>query len=182
MGIDSLTFEIASELIRLEPKTGLLFWLKRSEEMFSSSKAHVTWNARFSDKEALTWSDRNGYRSGHILSVRCMAHRVVWLLSHGEWPHGFVDHIDGDPGNNKVENLRDVTRQENALNKRIPINNKSGCIGVYWNTRKQVWVANISSGSKRREIGYFTEFSAAVAARKAAEVSAGYHANHGRAG
>jgi hypothetical protein len=37
-------------------------------------------------------------------------------LTYGEFPEGVIDHLDGDPSNNKVENLRDVTNKVNRQN------------------------------------------------------------------
>ena len=54
-----------------------------------------------------------------------------------------IDHIDNDPSNNKIENLRWATRQENIWNRRIPSDNKSGIKGVSWCNQTQKWRAQI---------------------------------------
>tara|TARA_R110002153_G_scaffold20516_2_gene69530 strand:- start:105 stop:659 length:555 start_codon:yes stop_codon:yes gene_type:complete len=43
-------------------------------------------------------------------------HRVVWFLNYGYVPD-FLDHIDGDKLNNRVENLRPATNSLNQRNK-----------------------------------------------------------------
>ena len=43
--------------------------------------------------------------------------RLCWLLHYGDWPENTIDHIDRNPLNNKIENLRDVTQAENNRNK-----------------------------------------------------------------
>lgn len=59
------------------------------------------------------------------------AHRVVWFLCHGEDPGEFViDHIDGNPSNNKISNLRKVTLQQNSRNRKPSTNSKLGILGV----------------------------------------------------
>lgn len=45
-------------------------------------------------------------------------HRLAWLYVHGEWPVGVIDHIDGNPLNNRLSNLRDVTQGVNLQNQR----------------------------------------------------------------
>ncbi len=43
-------------------------------------------------------------------------HRVAWALHYGTWPLGVIDHIDGNPKNNAIANLRDVSVRENNTN------------------------------------------------------------------
>ena len=47
-------------------------------------------------------------------------HQVVWILCHGQFPKGEIDHIDGDRMNNRIENLRDVSSWQNMWNKLLP--------------------------------------------------------------
>lgn len=59
-------------------------------------------------------------------------HRVVWELTHGKIPKGFmIDHIDGNPANNLISNLRLVNHRQNMLNRKIGKNNKTGVTGVF---------------------------------------------------
>ena len=44
------------------------------------------------------------------------AHRVAWAIFYGAWPDGYIDHIDGDCLNNKIDNLRIVTPRVNSQN------------------------------------------------------------------
>lgn len=69
---------------------------------------------------------------------------------------GFViDHIDGNSLNNTKVNLRVCLDKENAMNRKIYINNKSGYKGVYWDKTARKWRACIRVHGKLINIGYF---------------------------
>lgn len=73
----------------------------------------------------------NGYRTVCIKRRVYMEHRLVWLMTHGEWPSGVIDHIDGNKQNNRPSNLRDVTQSVNLQNRHKPqSNNQSKLLGV----------------------------------------------------
>jgi len=109
------------------------------------------------------------------------SHRLAWLYVHGEFPSGQIDHIDGNGLNNKIDNLRDVTNQENGMNRRISSNNTSGCIGVFFDKKNGKWKIQINANGKQIHLGYHEDFFDAVCARKSAENRYGYHENHGEA-
>lgn len=110
-------------------------------------------------------------------------HRVLWEEANGPIPEGMqIDHINGDRYDNRLENLRVVTRQENMRNARRSCSNTSGVTGVSWNKRDQKWQAKIyDDNGKQVHLGFHANLDDAVAARKEAEERLGYHANHGRA-
>lgn len=109
------------------------------------------------------------------------AHRVAWFLYTGEDPLGLqIDHINGIRCDNRRENLRLVTIQENNKNQRVQVNNKSGVVGVGWHKASGKWLAQISSKGKRVHLGTFSSKTDAAAARKAAEIEYAFHPNHGK--
>lgn len=58
-------------------------------------------------------------------------HRLIWTIANGSIPHGMVvDHIDGNPANNLIENLRLVEAPLNARNRKISAKNSTGISGV----------------------------------------------------
>nr|WP_175479900.1 HNH endonuclease signature motif containing protein [Paracoccus homiensis] len=107
------------------------------------------------------------------------AHRVAWAVIHGRWPNGEIDHINGDRSDNRLANLREVTKRENHRNMAIRSDNTSGVTGVYWAREKGKWAAYIKA-DKMVALGRYDTFAEAVAARRAAEKVLGYHPNHGR--
>src|SRR5262245_33505102 len=73
----------------------------------------------------------DGYREIRIDWQRYLAHRLAWLHVHGSWPAGDIDHVNGNPSDNRIVNLRLATRtQNNANSRRRP--NTSGFKGVHF--------------------------------------------------
>jgi hypothetical protein len=98
-------------------------------------------------------------------------HRLAWLYVHDRWPQGVTDHINRVRTDNRIANLREVTRGQNNQNSRRRKDNTSGHPGVTWFKRTAQWRAYIQAGGKVHSLGYFTDLDAAVAARKAAEAA-----------
>ncbi|WP_017903577.1 HNH endonuclease signature motif containing protein [Pseudomonas asplenii] len=105
------------------------------------------------------------------------AHRVIWLCVYGNWP-GELDHINGNRSDNRIENLREVSRQENLRNQKVRTNSSTGAMGVTREGRK--WRARIRVDGAFIHLGYFDSIDEAVAARRAANIKYGFHENHGR--
>jgi len=121
-----------------------------------------------------------GYRQIRVDGGRYKAHRLAWLYMYGKWPCGYIDHIDGNPSNNAIANLRDVDRTGNARNSRTPKSNTSGYLGVAKHTQYAKWRAYIRHDGKVVHLGMFKTAEEAAGARKAADAEYGYHSNHGR--
>lgn len=175
-----VTPELLRKLLSYDPGTGKLLWRERPREMFANARTQGAWNSRCAGKEAFTADNGHGHRKSSIFGVRHYAHRVAWAYVHGSWPDGDIDHINGDPGDNRICNLRVVTHAENMRNMKLPERNTSGVCGVYQHKPSGKWVAAIKANGKSQHLGYFSEFRDAVEARKAADLDHGYHPNHGR--
>ena len=168
------------KLLRYEPETGKLFWKPRGIELFKDERSWKIWNTRYANQEAFTAVSDRGQKSGAIFGVNYTAHRVAWAVHHGEWPKETIDHINGNPSDNRLCNLREATKLEQGKNMPLNSTNTSGVIGVYKHSAANVWIARINLNGVMRHIGSFKLFKDAVKARKIAEILAGYHPNHGR--
>lgn len=94
-----------------------------------------------------------------------LAHRVAWFLHYGEWPEQEIDHIDGNRGNNRICNLRDVAPIVNCQNLRTArTDSRSGLLGCHWNKKSNAWHAQIRFGGRIKHIGSFTTKDEAHAA------------------
>lgn len=176
---ENLTQDILCELLSYEKTTGKLTWKPRDKKWFKSVREFKRWNKRFSNKEALTSCNSNGYKSGHVLGTPVKAHRIIWCMVYGGYPEE-IDHIDGDPANNSLTNLRSVSHAENTMNRKLSNNNTSGVVGVYWSVSKGRWAAQIRSNNVYEYLGTFDYLSDAIKVRKDAELRYNFHKNHGR--
>ena len=181
------TPELLRQLLRYEPDTGKVFWKERTPDMFKSgghTAAHICarWNAKHAGKEAFTTVGSSGYRVANVYGWKNHAHRAIWAMAHGEWPADQIDHINGIRDDNRIGNLRAVTRAVNQKNLKRRSDNTSGVTGVSRRSNIDKWCAEIWSNGKKYHIGQFDSFDDAVSARKAAERLHGFHANHGRDG
>lgn len=98
-------------------------------------------------------------------------HRVIYLMHNGESP-SMIDHIDGDPSNNRIDNLRAADVTSNAWNQKTQKNNKSGVKGVSWNKRAQKWVAYCMANKVQHHLGSFVDLNDARSAVEAFRLSA----------
>jgi hypothetical protein len=122
----------------------------------------------------------NGYRCSRINGIPVRAHQVIWAMVHGEWADGEIDHVNGVRTDNRIANLRLVTRQQNNRNMAKRCDNTSGVTGVTWDKRRRKWSARIRHGGVFKALGRFDSIDAAAEARERAMREYGYHANHGK--
>lgn len=175
----SLNYDYISDILSYCPLSGDLRWKHRNANHFSCKRSMKIWNTRFAGKIAGT-PHSQGYVSIMIKGIPRLAHRIAWLLENKEFPAEELDHIDGNRANNKISNLRSVTRKENCKNLRKSSSNTSGINGVSWAAHAKKWVARIQVDYKYIHLGYFSAKIDAFTARYEAEKKYGFHNNHGR--
>lgn len=98
---------------------------------------------------------KKGYKQICIDQKLYGEHRLVWLYHYGAFPDGVIDHIDRNPLNNSIRNLRVVKHAENCQNTKKHIDNTSGYKGVYWNKQRSRWMAKIVVNGKQHHLGIF---------------------------
>lgn len=100
-------------------------------------------------------------------------HRVAWLYITGDDPGDLeIDHINGDTHDNRAENLRLATRQQNMKNTKLRRHNALQAKGVH--KKKGRFIASISCDGRRYNLGYFDTLAEAnIAYRAAATVAHG---------
>lgn len=141
------------------PETGVSTWKKKPS---SQSRIKIGQEAGR--------IDNRGYRRVKFKKRDYASHRLAYFIYHGVDPlEKQIDHIDGNPLNNKIDNLRPVTNSQNQMNRGFQSNNKSGIIGVYWHKGIKKWESYINVKKKKKNLGYFDDIEEAKAARIAAE-------------
>lgn len=87
---------------------------------------------------------KDGYRHIMIDGVPYLAHRLIWSYFNGYLSPEFeIDHRDGNPRNNRIENLRLATASQNQHNEKLPKNNKSGVKGISFHKQTGLWRAEV---------------------------------------
>lgn len=121
-----------------------------------------------------------GYKRVMVNGKHTMVHHIVWEMHNGEIPEGMeIDHADHDRQNNRIENLRLVSRAINMQNKSIYKNNSTGACGVSYRKDTGKWRAIITVNKRKIYIGNYISFEEALSARLEAERLYGFHGNHG---
>lgn len=124
---------LAKEHLSYAPETGDFTW--KVSRLGSRIKAG----------DVAGTNDSLGYRLVGIGGKQILGHRLAWAMTHGVAPSGEIDHINGDPGDNRLCNLREVTHQQNIINRKLNSNNTSGVKGVSWHKQLNKWCARIKN-------------------------------------
>ena len=171
-----LTQEELKSLLHYDPDTGIFTWnyIKSKRGTYFAKSGKV---AGCTAKG----NTRNHYVLVNIKNKLHKAHRLAWLYAYGKLPDHIIDHINGNGIDNRICNLRDVTRSENFKNSRLRSDNASGFNGVFWEQSCRKWRATVTVGGIKHHLGVFKNKEDAIAARKAANAKYGFHKNHGRA-
>ena len=99
----------------------------------------------------------NGYLCTKLKNKIYYLHRLAWFYVYKKWPNNDIDHINRNKKDNRICNLRCVTRQQN-------LQNRLDAVGVFQTTNKKRWRARINSENKAINIGTFATKEEAVLA------------------
>ena len=98
---------------------------------------------------------QHGYVEIKIDKKAYLAHRLAWIYVHGEILKECIDHIDNNPHNNAINNLRECSNAENQWNTGLNMKNTSGVKGVYFHNLTRKWRASLRINGKRKYFGGF---------------------------
>lgn len=164
-----LTQELLKETFAYNKDTGDLFWInsRKNNAIKAGSKAG--------------YINKIGYVEIRLFKNTLTAHRIIALMEGFNIPEGYeIDHINHNRADNRLENLRVVSVQDNQRNTKIRSTNTSGFNGVHYLKKQKVWRAVIYVDKKPIALGHFKNIDDAIEARKKANVEYGFHENHGK--
>lgn len=161
-----ITQEELKRVMHYDEKNGLFTWI--------GSKSNRAKNG------SIAGTLSKGYIRIQIGETVHSAHRLAWLYMYGNLPENHIDHINHIRSDNRIDNIRLVSRGENNRNLSISKRNNSGVIGVSWDAKRNKWRSQICINGKNTGLGRFNNFDDAVSSRKEAEVLHNYHPNHGK--
>lgn len=136
-----LTLERANELFVYDAGSGLLY--------------RKLYRGKPCEPRPMLTRDNYGYITVKADGRCYKAHRVAWLMENGAWPDKMLDHIDGNRGNNRMSNLREVSAAQNQYNRKVMYYALSGLKGASYNKRDRKWQATIRINGKSTNLGYF---------------------------
>jgi hypothetical protein len=141
---NNLTAERLRYLLAYDSLTGDFTWLRpTSNRVYAGRKAGRL--------------DSHGYVVCGIDGVSYYGHRLAWLHTYGTLPSKSLDHINGNPADNRIVNLREATHAENYQNLGLRKTNTSGFSNVSWSKPHKKWASYIMRDGKKRHLGLFDD-------------------------
>lgn len=162
-----ITQDRVKEVLDYNPNTGLFTWRQRL-----APRGPVGSVAGCKDKH------RGNRVFIRIDGVLYLAHRLAWLYIFG-WMPDTIDHINGDPSNNSIANLRVASQMQNVWNSNVRSDNTSGIKGVRFDASRGKWSARLKVNGKFVLLKRFDNKEEAVFAYES--TSAKYHSEFKRA-
>lgn len=104
---------------------------------------------------------QDGYVTVGLLNKKWLLHRIIFAMHNdGRMPE-VIDHIDGDPWNNRIENLREASNSKNQHNRKLDCRNKLGVKNVQYHRRDKNYAVRLKVCGKVRTVGYYKDLELA---------------------
>lgn len=156
MATDLITQARLKNLLHYDPDTGVFTWRQDG--------------AKHRTGDVAGWRCKDGYTLVCLDYRIYRTHRLAWLYAHGVFPDYHIDHINGIRTDNRILNIRPATPAQNQQNQKLRRDSKSNHAGVSWSKQHNKWHAYINVAKKRKFLGLFVDLTAAISARKQAEL------------
>jgi PBP1b-binding outer membrane lipoprotein LpoB len=133
-------------------------------ELFDYKNGEIYWKKTFSKKTKIgNKAGRKqslGYIQVNVNKKSYLAHRIIFAMHNGCFPK-FIDHINGNKSDNRIENLREVTASQNLQNTKKPITNTSGYKNVYFHPSRNKWQVKLVVNKTNKSFGYYDDLELA---------------------
>jgi hypothetical protein len=136
-----VTQEYLKSILRYDPETGEFVWLE-GLSYYAPAGTGAGWLEQ-------------GYNNIKIKNKSYRAARLAWLYVYGMWPTKFIDHINGNRGDDRISNLREASAAENNRNRKIRTDSKTKLKGVYFNERSGKYESKIHVNGHSMWLGSF---------------------------
>lgn len=153
---DDISADLARSVLDYCPETGEFLW--RDCDSMKFRPHQVGRPAGYFDS-----------RRRRVIEIRgsmYFGHRLAWLITHGRWPSQHIDHINRDPSDNRLANLREATPTQNQANRKLSVKNKTGFRGVRIRCDGAAFCPAIRVGGKTRYLGSYATAADASEAYK----------------
>lgn len=165
---EGLTQELIAKVLKYDALSGTLIWISNLHSK------RVVPNSRAGSLVKST-----GYRNISLFGRTYLEHQLIWFICNGVWPKGQIDHINQIRDDNRIVNLRDVSKADNARNRSRNPNSKLGEHGIWFNIRTNKYVAEITLNGKKVYQKSFDDIDVAINERRIKSLELGFHTNHG---
>ncbi len=146
-----IPYELANETWLYDPDTGEIKWKNPS---------------KFRRKNLVAgYTGKNGCKSIRFNGFLYLSHRIAWLLYYKKWPTYEIDHINHNKADNRICNLRDVTKSTNMENLiKAKTSSATGKLGTFFDKKLGRYRAAITTNRKSKHLGCFDTADEAYAA------------------
>lgn len=160
--------DVLRQLFTYDPETGEIRHASRHAGLFATKHGWAIFQGRKLAGRIAT-SRRNKYLCVSFCGTLYYAHRVAWKMHYGIEPTKHdLDHINGDPMDNRIVNLREASRSQNTMNTPVRSDSASGVRGVKWFAPSKKYLAHIGVNGERFHLGLFDTIQEAQKAYVAA--------------
>lgn len=164
-----ITKEDFEERLSYNPETGILTWIAKgnSKKVVIGSRAG---SISPYGHRVLNWC-------GYLIPE----HHVIWVMYYGVWPSQYIDHINHNEQDNRLVNLREVSKSENNRNQSKRSDNSTGFTGIWINKKnsRKKFMSEVHFEGKRIHQKSHYSLEDAIAERAEVLKEYGFHPNHG---
>lgn len=155
------------ECFAYDDVVGQLVWCERPRAHFRGGAGWHNFNRQFAGKPA-GHKTEDGRKHVKLNGKSYKAARLIWAWHAGHMGEHQIDHIDGDPGNDRINNLRPVSAKQNAQNRAVACRNSSGVRNVTWHAQSEKWWVRLTVNGKTISFGLYKDLDTAkrIAAEK----------------